>query len=115
MIRTEFRRRVSRLVVLVLVTLMVAPFDEADDYAFLHTGPETAHAGLLLEKTNAPEAASDDGMDAHVCSCLVCLVALGESFAPLVPTPQPGEGINPVIAFLSYTPHLPRIYHPPIA
>ena len=115
MIRTRPRRRVVRLVVSVLVTLLVAPFAEADDYAFLHGGPPTAHMGFLRVESAVPEATSDDGLDGHACSCTVCLMTLGESFAPRVPTPQPGEAVHPAMIVFTCIPHLPRIFHPPIA
>lgn len=115
MTHTAAQRRVLRLVVLVLATVMVAPFDEADDYAFLHAGPATAHAGLTIRNPDAPAAVSDDGEDCHTCSCLVCLLALGDSFTPEVPAPQRGEAVGPVFLVLSFTSHLPGIFHPPKA
>jgi len=115
MIRSRPRRRVLRLVVSVLVTLLVAPFAEADDYAFLHGGPPTAHEGFLQVESAVPDATSDDGLDGHVCSCLVCLMTLGESFEPRVPAPQPGEAVDPATIAPSCVPHLPRVFHPPIA
>ena len=112
---TRQRRRLISLVVSVLVTSLVAPFAEADDYAFLHKGPPFAHVGFLRVEFAVPDATSDDGLDDHCCSCMVCLVTLGESFAPRVPAPQPGEAVDPAMIVLSYLPHLPRVFHPPIA
>jgi hypothetical protein len=113
MIHIAPHRRLIRLVVLLLATVMVAPFDEADDYAFLHAGPATAHAGLTIGKPEAPVATSEDGEDCHTCSCLVCLLSLAESFTPEVPAPRRGGAVDPVFVVRSCSAHLPGIFHPP--
>ena len=115
MIRSASHRRILRFVALLVVTLLVSPVAVADDYAFLHTGPATAQKGVLHVAWEPPDALSDEGADSHVCTCLVCLVTLGESFAPLVPAPQPGEVLDSSNVVLSHAPHIPRIFHPPIA
>ena len=118
MIRIASRSQTRRLVVLALVIFLVAPIAGADDYLFLHHGGPTAtHPGPVRVGLDAhePGAGDADGVDSHACSCLVCLVTLGESFAPWMPTPQPGHTLRPAAVVVSYASHLPGIFRPPIA
>jgi len=118
MIRIPSRSRILRLVVLVLAVFLAAPIAGADDYSFLHHDGTTAmplgpmRAGLDTHEHGVVDV---DGLDSHACSCLVCLMSLGESFSPGMPPPQPGHALYPADVVFSYASHLPGIFRPPIA
>ncbi|RJP17947.1 MAG: hypothetical protein C4529_13840 [Deltaproteobacteria bacterium] len=116
MIRATVRLRSIRVVVVVLVCLLVSPFAGADDYSFFHEGPaDTLRAAARISPSPHKELTEESDETNHVCACVVCTVALGESFSPVVTSPQAGELLAGAIVRARYASHLPDIYRPPIA
>ena len=108
MIRNAPRRRVLFVAVITLVTLMTAPIDECDDYAFFHPGTASAQADI-------PSGDPDGSTHQFVCSCILCVLATDDMFVPRLPTPQRGDAVAAIPAVFCPDTYLPGIFRPPIA
>jgi hypothetical protein len=116
MVRNARRSRILMVVVVALAGLMAAPIDECDDYALLNPRAVSAHAGLPDVAGEDTCGDSEDHTDhSQHCTCVVCDLAIDDSFAPSFPPPQRGDTVPPARAVALSSPHIPVIFHPPIA
>jgi hypothetical protein len=116
MIRTEARSLKMQSVVLAVACAMLASVIGAGGYVFLHHGPDLVLAvatplpGLLPH-----DVTGEEDSDSHnASSSSLGMMALGESFAPMV-FPPPDRGmISPISVHIHRSAHVSRIFHPPI-
>ena len=110
MIRATMCLRSMRVLVIVLMGLMIAPFAGADDYSHLFS------AGNLSSSQGSPVIAMEDSeSDSHLCCpCLICMEGLGE-LSPTVAPPEAGAWNEYACLGAVSSLYHPEILRPPIS
>ena len=118
MMRKALRRSGMRAAILLLSLLITAPIAWADDYLHL------SHALHDMQDERCPYAgmqpsceggAEDLPETSHYCSCLVCIVAIGEADGGALLPPRISGRVVPFLSLRLKPSCFSEIYHPPTA
>jgi hypothetical protein len=118
MILTAIRGHTLRIAVVLLVGLILSPAAAADDYG--HVFP-MGEGGTMPECAFPPDpeisGENEDDRSAfpHVCSCIVCLTAIGNSLAAGIPLRRAAREIRPVFPVPVRSSFCSEVFHPPRA
>jgi hypothetical protein len=116
MVRTVTRRLTMRSFAVVVVTAMLVPFTVASVSPFFHgTTP-----GIIGAVSSSPggflgDGRAEDDIEFHDTGSFgTGMNALGESFVPELIPPAASASVSPASFDIHSSPHLPRIFRPPI-
>lgn len=101
-----------------LACLITAPTSWADDYFHIsHVLQGTPEIGCPL--SGEPESfgtrTAGEQETRHACSCLVCVLAIGDANPAVPPAPMNSGGVDPLSAWSLKQDFSTEIYHPPLA
>lgn len=118
MSRAALRSRRVQVAVILLACLITAPIAWADDYFHLsHMLQGTPEAGCPYSEDPESYGGQPAGEPEaqHSCSCLICILAIGEANAAGPQAPMMSGEVDPFAAWSLKQDFSFEIYHPPLA
>jgi hypothetical protein len=103
-------------VVLLLLCLTFAPFDKEDDYFYMSLSGQGAARSvyaLSLESENNEMIAEDELDSHHICSCLLCMMTIGEIYTRMILPKKVAWELASFSLFPAIYAYYHEIYHPP--